>query len=142
MVGYLDKHPSSITAKELKTWINEGVIKYLGEMKSVQSVLKSCRYFVLPSYREGTPRSSLEALSSGRPIITTDTPGCRETVVHKKNGLLIPIKDSAALAHAMLLLLRKKNKIVKKMAYESYLLAENKFEINKINKKMLEIMNL
>jgi glycosyltransferase involved in cell wall biosynthesis len=142
LAGYLDKNPSGITADELGSWINEGVITYLGEMKSVQSALKSCRYFVLPSYREGTPRSSLEALSSGRPIITTDAPGCRETVVHKKNGLLVPIKNSVALADAMVTLLREKEKIVKRMAHESYLLAKSKYEINKVNKKMLAIMKL
>jgi glycosyltransferase involved in cell wall biosynthesis len=142
LAGYLDKNPSGITADELESWINEGIIAYLGEMKSVQSALKSCRYFVLPSYREGTPRSSLEALSSGRPIITTDAPGCRETVVHKKNGLLVPIKNSVALADAMVTLLREKEKIVKRMAHESYLLAKSKYEINKVNKKMLEIMKL
>jgi glycosyltransferase involved in cell wall biosynthesis len=142
LAGYLDKNPSGITADELESWINEGIIAYLGEMKSVQSALKSCRYFVLPSYREGTPRSSLEALSSGRPIITTDAPGCRETVVHKKNGLLVPIKNSVALADAMVTLLREKEKIVKRMAHESYLLAKSKYEINKVNKKMLAIMKL
>ena len=78
-----------------KSWIDEGNIDYLGEIKSVQSCLKSCRYYVLPSYREGTPRSTLEALSIGRPIITTDVPGCRETVVHEKNGLLVPVSEQS-----------------------------------------------
>jgi glycosyltransferase involved in cell wall biosynthesis len=97
---------------------------------------------VLPSYREGTPRSVLEALSTGRPIITTDAPGCRETVIHNKNGLLIPIKDSVALANAMIRLLNENNKILKKMAKESYLIAKNKYEINTVNQNMLDIMNL
>ena len=96
----------------------------------------------MPSYREGTPRSTLEALSTGRPIITTDTPGCRETVVHEKNGLLVPIKDSVALANAMIRLLNEKDETIKKMAQESYLIALNKYEINKINQNMLTIMNL
>jgi glycosyltransferase involved in cell wall biosynthesis len=142
LVGYLDKNPSSITGKELRSWIKEGDIEYLGEIKSVQSILKSCKYFVLPSYREGTPRSVLEALSTGRPIITTDVPGCRETVIHNKNGLLIPIKDSVALANAMIRLLNENNKIVKKMAKESYLIAKNKYEINTVNQNMLDVMNL
>ena len=86
LAGYLDENPSSITFQELQSWIDEGHIEYLGDKKKVQPILKSCKYFVLPSYREGTPRSVLEALSIGRPIITTDTPGCRETVIHKKNG--------------------------------------------------------
>ena len=142
LAGYIDGNPSSIAAKELQSWIKEGNIEYLGEVKSVQSILKSCKYYVLPSYREGTPRSVLEALATGRPIITTDAPGCRETVIHKKNGLLVPIKDSTALANAMISLLEESDEVIKKMAFESYLIAKNKFEIDKVNKSMLNIMNL
>ena len=104
--------------------------------------MKSCRYYVLPSYREGTPRSTLEALSTGRPIITTDAPGCRETVIHKKNGLLVPVKDPIALANAMISLIKEKDEIVKKMAQESFIIAKNKYEINKVNQSILNIMNL
>ena len=126
----------------MQTWINKGDIEYLGEVKSVQSILKSCRFFVLPSYREGTPRSTLEALATGRPIITTDVPGCRETVIHKKNGLLVPVKNYIALANAMMKLLNEKNETIEKMAYESYLIAKNKYEINKVNQSILNIMSL
>ena len=97
---------------------------------------------MLPSYREGTPRSTLEALSTGRPIITTDTPGCRETVVHGKNGLLVPIKDSVALANAMIKLLNETDQNIERMAKESFLIAKNKYEINKVNQSMTNIMNL
>ena len=142
LAGYLDKNPSGISSSELQSWIKDGTIEYLGQIKSVQSILKSCKYYVLPSYREGTPRSTLEALSTGRPIITTDTPGCRETVIHKKNGLLVPIKDSVALANAMMILLKEKDETIKKMANESFLIAKNKFEINKVNRSILDIMNL
>ena len=79
----LDSNPS--TSIQLKNfWINEGFIQYLGEISSVQKSLTSCRFYVLPSYREGTPRSVLEAMATGRPVITTDTPGCRETVIDLK----------------------------------------------------------
>lgn len=142
LAGYLDENPSGITAQELQSWIKEGNIEYLGEIKSVQSILKSCRYFVLPSYREGTPRSVLEALSTGRPIITTDVPGCRETVVHEKNGLLIPAKDTEALVNAMIRLLKEKDETIERMAKESFLIANNKFEINIINQNIIKIMNL
>ena len=77
--------------------------------------MKSCKFYVLPSYREGTPRSVLEALSTGRPVITTDAPGCRETVIHEKNGLLVPIKDPQALANAMIRLLNEKDETIKKI---------------------------
>ena len=97
---------------------------------------------MLPSYREGTPRSVLEALSIGRPIITTDAPGCRETVVHEKNGLLVPIKDPVSLASAMIRLLNEKDETIEKMAKESYLIAKNKYDINKVNQSILNILNL
>ena len=142
LVGGLDQNPSGISANELQTLIDRGDIEYLGELKSVQSALKLCKYYVLPSYREGTPRSTLEALSTGRPIITTDAPGCRETVIHGKNGFLVPIKDPQALANAMIRMLNEKDETIKKMAKESYLIAKNKYEINKINQSMLNVMNL
>lgn len=142
LAGYLDENPSAVTADELQTWINDGNIEYLGEIKSVQSILKSCKYYVLPSYREGTPRSVLEALSTGRPIITTDAPGCRETVVHEKNGLLVPIKDPISLANAMIRLLNEKDETIEKMAKESYLIAKNKYDIDKVNQSIINIMNL
>ena len=142
LAGGLDQNPVGISSKELNLWINQGNIEYLGELKSVQSILQSSKIFVLPSYREGTPRSILEALSTGRPIITTDSPGCRETVIHGKNGLLVPARNATALAKAMIKLLNQKEKTLKKMAKESYLIAKNKFEIGKVNKSMLKIMNL
>ena len=142
LVGSLDENPSGIMAKELQSWINEGYIEYLGEIKSVQSILRLCKYYVLPSYREGTPRSTLEALSTGRPIITTDVPGCRETVVHEKNGLLIPARDIASLTNAMIRLLEEKEEVIQNMAKESFLIAKNKFEINKVNDSLFNIMGL
>lgn len=142
LAGYLDENPSGISLNELNLWIKQGNIKYLGEIVSVQSILKSCRYFVLPSYREGTPRSTLEALSTGRPVITTDVPGCRETVNHKKNGLLVPPQNSEALAKAMMTLIEEKDKKIKIMAKESYLLAKKKFQIKKVNKSILSIIGL
>ena len=142
LAGGLDENPSKINYAELKSWVKKGHIEYLGEMVSVQSALRSCKFYVLPSYREGVPRSTLEALSTGRPIITTRAPGCRQTVIHKKNGLLVPIKDTLALANAMISLLKNSDENINKMANESYMLAKNKFEVSKVNKSILNIMNL
>ena len=142
LAGYLDENPSGINQNELNLWIKQGNIKYLGEIDTVQTILKSCRYFVLPSYREGTPRSTLEALSTGRPVITTDVPGCRETVIHKKNGLLVPPQNAKALANAMITLLKEKDKKINNMAKESYLIANKKFKIQKVNKSILSIIGL
>ena len=89
-----------MTEAELQGWIDGG-IEYLGRLEDVRPAIADARVYVLPSYREGTPRSVLEAMAMGRPIITTDAPGCRETVVSGENGLLVPPRDAAALEAAM-----------------------------------------
>ena len=142
LAGRLDSNPSSINSKELKFWINEGFIKYLGEISSVQKIISSCKIYVLPSYREGMPRSVLEAMAIGRPILTTDTPGCRETVINGKNGLLVPPKNSKSLANAMIQVLNTNEDTIQKMGKESYNLAKDKYAVEKINKNMFNIMRL
>ena len=142
LAGGIDSNPSSININELNLWTDRGDIEYLGEVNCSQSILASCRFCVLPSYREGTPRSVLEALATGRPIITTDVPGCRETVVHGKNGLLVPPKDSDALANAMISLLQEKNEVIENMARESFILAKNKYDVKKVNKNIFNIIGL
>ena len=129
-------------SNELKFWIAKGYIEYLGEISSVHKSLSSCRYYVLPSYREGTPRSVLEALATGRPVITTDVPGCRETVIHEKNGLLVPPKNSQSLANAMINLIEKSDEEIYNMGIESFNLSKNKYDVVKINKNILKIINL
>ena len=142
LAGGLDDNPSKITLEELKLWIKKKDIEYLGEVKNVKFILKSCKFYVLPSYREGTPRSTLEALATGRPIITTNVPGCRETVIHNKNGLLVRPKNVAALSKAMIKLIEKDDKALRLMGKESYFLAKKKYEISKVNKTILNIMKL
>ncbi len=142
LAGNLDENPASIHLKELEKWIHQGDILYLGKCKSVHLILQNCKFFVLPSYREGTPRSTLEALSTGRPVITTNVPGCRETVTHGKNGLIIPVKDTLALSKAMIKLINTKDEQIKKMARESFNIAKDKYEVSKVNQKMIQIMNL
>ena len=81
LVGDVDENPDSVQAFEIKQWECDGTIDYLGWLEDVRSAIADCSVYVLPSYREGTPRTVLEAMAMGRPIITTDAPGCRETVV-------------------------------------------------------------
>ena len=89
LLGFLDaKNPSAISAEEMQKWIKEGVVNYLGVSDSVVDFLRQADCVVLPSYREGTPRSLLEAASVGKPIITTDAVGCREVVDEGVNGFL------------------------------------------------------
>ena len=142
LAGRLDSNPSAISNDELKSWNNQGLIEYMGEISSVQKNIASCRFYVLPSYREGTPRSVLEAMAIGRPIITTDVPGCRETVMHGKNGLLVSPKNSKSLANAMMKLLRQTEKKTNSMCRQSYILATRKYAVDKVNKDIINILNL
>lgn len=141
LAGGLDPNPTGVKPAEVKLWSEQGIIEYLGEVRPVQPLLASCRFYVLPSYyREGTPRSVLEALATGRPIITTDSPGCRETVIHQKNGLLVPPRDAYALARAMIQLLEASDSEVQDMASASLALARDRFDVNKVNNQLLEVM--
>ena len=142
LAGRLDSNPSTISSNELNFWINEGFIQYLGEISSVQKSITSCRFYVLPSYREGTPRSVLEAMATGRPVITTDVPGCRETVIHGKNGLLVPPKNSKSLANAMIQLLEETDDKTQSMGRESFILAKDKYAVERVNKDIINILNL
>ncbi len=100
-------NPSAISKKEMDAWCEEGLIDYLGHADRMEDVLKLSHMVVLPSYREGTPRILLEAAAMGKPLVTTDVPGCREVVQHEVNGLLVPAKDAVALADAIESLLRR-----------------------------------
>lgn len=101
LVGYIDENPMAITQSQLDEWIDAGVVNYWGKLQDVRPAITASSVYVLPSYREGTSRSVLEAMSMGRPIITTDAPGCRETVDDSVNGFLVPIKKVDELADAM-----------------------------------------
>ncbi len=101
LVGWIDSNPSSVSSNELAEWNSTGAINFLGYQEDVRASLGSASVFVLPSYREGMPRSVLEAMSMGRPVITTDAPGCRDTVIHGENGFLVPVKDVNSLVVSM-----------------------------------------
>jgi glycosyltransferase involved in cell wall biosynthesis len=95
-------NPSDITKSQLLEWIENQDIRYFATTKDVRQYIRQCNVLVLPSYREGLPRVILEAMSMGKPIITTDVAGCREAVVHPENGLIVPVRDADSLAEAML----------------------------------------
>lgn len=95
------ENPASISVAQLQAWDTAGIITWKGHSDTIAEVTAACHISVLPSYREGLPKSLLEAASMGRPIVTTDVPGCREVVIQGENGLLVPAKDSAALAAAL-----------------------------------------
>ena len=94
-------NPSSVSEQELQSWVDEGVVDYLGHTDKIETILGLATLVVLPSYREGTPRILLEAAAMGKPIIATDVPGCREVVLHGQNGLLVQVRSPQSLAAAI-----------------------------------------
>ena len=141
LVGWIDENPSSIKQEELDTWIAEGTIECMGRLADVRPAIAQCSVYVLPSYREGTPRSVLEAMSMGRAIITTDAPGCRETVVNEDNGLLVPVGAVDELAVAMQRFLANPE-LVQRMGQRSREIAEEKYDVHKVNQVMINEMGI
>lgn len=141
IAGWIDSNPAAIEQQQLDKWLEKGIIHFLGKLDDVREALKNCSVFVLPSYREGTPRSTLEAMSVGRCIITTDVPGCRETVQNNVNGLLVPHKNKEKLAGAIMKLIENPELIVE-MGKASRQLAEKKYDVYKVNQDILNAMEL
>ena len=141
LAGWIDENPSAIKDEELQEKIDSGDIKFYGRLKDVRSVIEQSSVYVLPSYREGTPRTVLEAMAMGRPIITTNAPGCKETVVDGENGYLVPVKDVDALVKAMKTFI-KKPKLIYKMGTNSRLIAEQKYDVKIVNCEMMNQMGI
>lgn len=141
LLGSCDANPGSISQGEAEQWRAEGLLEWPGQVTDVREWIAASSVFVLPSYREGLPRSTQEAMAMGRPVITTDVPGCRETVVHGRNGMIVPVRNPAALAEAMLAFVEKRE-MVTSMGAESRRMAEERFDVNKINARILQIMAL
>jgi glycosyltransferase involved in cell wall biosynthesis len=141
LLGWQDASPDAVPLQEVLGWQRDGVLTYLGETDDVRPVLAACHVFVLPSYHEGMPRSVLEALATGRPILTTDVPGCRDTVVAGDNGYLVPKADSDALAERMIWFLDHRDQWAR-MGQASRRLAETRFDVRTINTELLRILDL
>ena len=141
LVGWMDENPDAIDQTELDCWVADGRLSFLGQLTDVRQAIGACSVYVLPSYREGTPRTVLEAMAVGRSIITTDAPGCRETVVDGDNGFLVPVKSVSALAQAMERFIQEPN-LVARMGHRSRQIAEEKYDVHKVNEVMLREMGL
>ncbi|WP_458774904.1 glycosyltransferase family 4 protein [Desulforhopalus sp. 52FAK] len=137
LVGDVDDNPDSISTQEILKWERDGEIEYMGHLDDVRPAIADCSVYVLPSYREGTPRTVLEAMAMGRPIITTDAPGCRETVVEGSNGLLVPVKKVQELAKAMELFIEDPN-LIARMGKCSRKISEEKYNVHKVNAQILQ----
>lgn len=135
LAGGLDAGPDAVSPDELRAWTRGGV-DYLGDLEDVRPALAQASVYVLPSYREGMPRSVLEALATGRPVITTDTPGCRETVVEGVNGFLVPPRDTGALEIAMERFISDPT-LIGRMSEASLNLARSRFDVRLVNEKVL-----
>lgn len=133
LVGPLDDNPASLTAAELAQAVSAGAIQYHGATQDVRPYIRDCHVFVLPSYREGTPRSVLEAMAMGRPILTTDAPGCRDTVVPGENGLLVPVRDADSLARAMIDLCEMPRDALRRFGLASRARAESVYNVALVN---------
>lgn len=141
LVGGADANPHSVRPEEMEAWRREGVVEVRGQVEDPRAAFADCHVFVLPSwYREGTPRTNLEALATGRAVITCDTPGCRETVRDGVNGLLVPPRDPEALAAAMLALARDPMRVAAMGAAGRAYCAE-RFELEIVTRATLSAMD-
>lgn len=142
VLGAIDSsNPGALQQSELDRLVSLNIINYPGQVDDVQKWIADSHVFVLPSYREGVPRSTQEAMAIGRAVITTDVPGCRETVVDGVNGFLVEKWNHQALAEKMIYFIEHPEEI-KKMGYESYKIAQDKFDAHKVNKRLIDMLGL
>ena len=142
LLGHFEPGANGITQAQIESWVAEGVIDFLGQTHDVRPYLSECTAFVLPSYyREGIPRSILEALATGRAIITADSPGCRDTVEDGVNGYIVNRRDPQGLAEAILKLANDPATAAA-MGRKSFEMARNRFDVHVVNRLLLARMGL
>lgn len=141
LVGWIDDNPSAISKADLDEWIADSLLKYWGKLSDVRPAIAASSVYVLPSYREGTPRTVLEAMAMGRAIITTDAPGCRETVSHGVNGYLVGVKSVDDLVQCMQYFIEDP-KLIEYMGQRSREIALNKYDVHQVNKHMMAEMDI
>ena len=134
-------NPGALHADQVQELVATGLINYPGQVANVVDWIANSDVFVLPSYREGVPRSTQEAMAVGRAVITTDVPGCRETVIDGKNGFIVPKWNPQALAEKMIHFIENPEQI-QAMGEESYKIAQEKFDARKVNERLLKILGV
>lgn len=139
LVGGRDPSPDGLSESQVMELVQSSSITWHGEVADVRPHLAACHVYVLPSYREGLPRSTQEAMATGRAVITTDVPGCRETVIDGVNGFLVPPRDPVALADAMERFIDDPD-LLAPMGAESRRMAVQRFDVRLINEAMLRIL--
>lgn len=141
LLGACEGIQDSLSEADLKDYIDRGIIEHFGETDTVADYYKQCSVYVLPSYREGTPRTVLEAMSMGRAVITTDAPGCKETVKNGETGFLVPVKNAEAVAEKMLAFIENPAWI-SEMGQKSAAYCRQKFDVNKVNADMCQYLDI
>lgn len=140
VLGEFDsENPFSLPSDTLEYYIKNKIIDYLGHVDNVPEIISQSSVFVLPSYREGVPRSTQEAMAIGRGIITTDVPGCRETIQDHRNGFLVPPYSAEAVAEKMRYFIEHPDAVIV-MGQESRKIAEQKFNINEVNQRLIALI--
>ena len=135
------KNKTSISKNEVDNWINEGLIEFIPFQDDIRSFLGDSDLVVLPSYREGTPKTLIEAASMGKPLIATDVPGCREVVQDGINGFLCQVKSPVSLADAIKKFIELDYSYKIEMGLKSRELAEQKFDVHKVNNCYINELN-
>ncbi|MCG5531217.1 glycosyltransferase family 4 protein [Halorhodospira halochloris] len=138
LAGGLDPNPAALTAETLKEWTQEGTVEWWGHCDNMAQVFRECHLVALPSYREGLPLALAEAAASGRAVVTCDVPGCREVVRDGDNGLLVPARDSGALATAIRTLLKDPERR-REMGRRGRERAEAEFSVDEVVRRHLEL---
>lgn len=141
LLGACEGIQDSISEEDLKPYIESGIIEHFGETDRVADYYRQCSVYVLPSYREGTPRTVLEAMSMGRPVITTDAPGCRETVKDGETGFLVPVRDGGAVAEKMLTFIEHPE-LVETMGRAGAAYCRERYDVTKVNEVMSEYLHI
>lgn len=140
LAGWIDDNPSAIAQADLDTWIANDLVKFHGRVEDVAGLIAQCHVYVLPSYREGTPRTVLEAMSCGRAIVTTDAPGCRETVNDGNNGFLVQPQSAESLTKALIRYFELPE-LIEQQAAISRQYAEQRYDVNLVNQQILQFMD-
>lgn len=142
VVGGADNNPTSFLIKDFKKFEKSGLITFAGRVKDVRPYIEKSSVFVLPSYYgEGTPRTALESMAMGRPLIMTDSVGCRETVKEGVNGYLVPVKEPSILAEKMEKFIQDPDLILT-MGNESRKFAEEVYDVHKVNQHIHQILGI
>ena len=132
LVGNPDPgNPSSIPINQIEEWQEKGLVEWWGSSSDMPKIFSLCNIVVLPSYREGLPKVLSEAAACGRPVITTDVPGCKDAILNKSTGLLVPSKDSKELAGAIKILIEN-SRLCEEMGKKARHFAERNFDLKDI----------